>query len=157
MKAHHFALITILLLQGACTQFQSSNSSNIEIAIATYQPSSDALRIAENKAKTYWANHKSELSGSIRYLAVESTSVFDSEIPDLDSIIMTSPAVGEIDREQYLSNDDVDISCLNIFDIGTGRLVSPVGYAVLDTPPPRQIARVGPYSALYIGDSASIF
>jgi hypothetical protein len=155
MKRSRFAVVTIFLLLGACTQFESSQSS--DTAITTYQPSANELRLAENRARGYWASHKSELSGKIRYLGVQSGSIFDSDIPDLDSIIMTSPAVNDLYREQYLTNDDVDIYGVSIFDVNNGKLVSPIGYAVLDLPARGQVARFGPYMALYIGDSKSGF
>jgi len=38
-----------------------------------------------------------------------------------------------------------------IFDTRTGRIVSPQGYAVADTPPRGSVTRFGPYVARYIG------
>ena len=38
-----------------------------------------------------------------------------------------------------------------IFDTRTGHVISPQGYAVVDTPARGRIARFGPYLARYIG------
>jgi hypothetical protein len=107
--------------------------------------------IAETRAKQYWTKHQAELNQSTRYLAVESYSILSADISDLYYKLRHSPGVNASDIQDYQSNFDIDIFCINIFDTRTGKLVSPVGYAVVDEPEKGTLARFGGYVAKFIG------
>jgi hypothetical protein len=149
MKPSYFGIVTVVLLLGACAQTEPSRLR--DLSIDTYRPPPDALSIAEKRAKEYLAKHQEELGRGTGYLAIESDSIFSDEIPDLHVKLYNSPGVGSGDVEQYEDNDDVGIYCINIFEIRTGKLVSPDGYAVLDLPPRGSVARFGAYTARFIG------
>jgi hypothetical protein len=111
------------------------------------RPPLDALGIAETRAKEYWTKHQAELGQATRYLAIESYPIFSDEIPDLALKLENSPGVNSSDLEEYETDLEVSISCVNIFDTRTQKLVSPEGYAVVDLPARGNSARFGPYTA----------
>jgi hypothetical protein len=142
-------IILLGALFAACVQ--TGPSRQIDLSIATYTPTPDALAIAEKQAQAYWAKHQSEIAAGTRYLAVESDTIPSADIPDLYNRLTNSPGVNGSDVESYWVNDDIEIFCINIFDTRTGKLVSPQGYAVVDEPESGTIARFGRYLARFIG------
>jgi hypothetical protein len=148
IKHSHFALLAMALLLFSCAQTEQSHLT--DLAIATYTPLPDALRLAETRAKQYWAKRKAEL-GQTRYLAIESDVILSDEIPDLYMRLTNSPGVNSSDIEEYEANNDITIYCVNIFDTTTGKFVSRNGYAIVDEPPRGSLARFGNYTAVFIG------
>jgi hypothetical protein len=142
-------LITLGLLLTSCVEIQPSKQT--DLAIDTYRPPPDALKIAETRAKQYWAKHQANLGQNTRYLAVETDSIPSANISDLYYKLSHSPGVNDSDVADYQANFDIDIFCINIFDTRTGKQVSPVGYAVVDEPDEGSVARFGRYIAKFIG------
>jgi hypothetical protein len=142
-------LLALGLLLSSCAQTQLSQQT--DLSIARYTPPPDALTIAEARAKQYWAKHQRDTGQETRYLAIESDSIPSANIPNLYFRLTNSPGVNSSDVEEYQTNSDIDIFCVNIFDTRTGQLVSPRGYAVVDEPGPGTKARFGPYIARFIG------
>jgi hypothetical protein len=58
--------------------------------------------------------------------------------------------VSSSDIEQYQTDNDIDIFCINIFDTATQQLIQR-GYAVVDEAARGNMARFGKYRALFIG------
>ena len=136
----------------SCVQFETSR--NTDLAIDTYAPSAEALVVAENRAKEYWAKHQEQIGRGTRYLAVQSDSIFSTEIPDLYAKLINSHAVNSSDLEDFGNDSELNLYCVNIFDTQTERLVGQTGYAVIDLPGRGRVARFGPYTARYIGTGA---
>jgi hypothetical protein len=122
MKTPPLVILIATSLIAACAQTESSNLVNL--AIDTYTPPPNALRIAETRAKQYWAKHQNELGKSTRYLAIESDTILSADIPNLYSKLTKSPGVNSSDIEEYQANNDIDIFCINIFDTTTQRLAA---------------------------------
>ena len=152
MKLSLFTISGIVLLLSSCVQVETDHST--DLAIDTYNPSEEALGVAENRTKQYWAKHQEQIGRDTRYLAVQSDSIFSDEIPDLYAKLINSPAVNSRDLEDFGSDSDLNMSCVNIFDTQTEKLVSQEGYAVVDLPGRGRVARFGPYTARHIGTGA---
>jgi hypothetical protein len=142
-------LLALGLWLSSCAQTQFSQQT--DLSIARYIPPPDALRIAEARAKQYWAKYQGDTGQKTRYLAIESDSIPSANIPNLYYRLVHSPGVNDSDIQEYQTNSDIDIFCVNIFDTQTGKLVSAQGYAVVDEPAPGSMARFGLYVAKFIG------
>jgi hypothetical protein len=149
MRSSHFLLFATGLLWGACAQTELSQQT--DLSIARYKPTSNAVALAESRAKQYWMKHRDEINQGTRYLAIESDTIPSANIPDLYYRLSNSPGVNGSDVEEYRVNNDIDIFCINIFDTRIGRLVSPQGYAVVDEPDRGSVAHFGKYVAVFIG------
>jgi hypothetical protein len=149
MKLSLFTITGLVLLFSSCAQFEANPDT--DLAIDTYIPSGEALGVAENRAREYWAKHQEQIGRDTRYLAVQSDSIFSDEIPDLYAKLIKSPGVNSSDLEDFGNDIDLDMYCVNIFDTRTEKLVSQEGYAVVDLPGRGRMARFGPYTARYIG------
>ena len=122
-----------------------------DLAIDTYLPPANALGIAETRAKEYWTRHREQIGSDTRYLAVQSYAIFSDGIPELYAKLLHSPGVNSSDLEDLENNKELDMYCVNIFDIRTQTLVNPEGYAVVDLPRRGSMAQFGTYTARYIG------
>ena len=149
MKASQIGMIGVVLLLNSCAEFEVVR--NTDLAIDTYAPPSDALRVAETRAKNYWAKHQKEIGQDTRYLAVQSDVIFSDEIPNLYAKLVNSPGVNSSALEDFENNNELDVYCVNIFDTRTNKLVEAEGYAVVDLPGLGRTAHFGTYSARYIG------
>jgi hypothetical protein len=144
-----FATVALSALLFSCAQITPRPLT--DLAIDDFRPPENASRQAEIHAKRYWAKHQGELGLQARYLAVESYPVDAGDIPDLYGKLVISPGVNSADLEDYETNSDIDISCVNIFDTRLGRLVSNDGFAVVDLPARGRLARFGQYTAIFVG------
>jgi len=95
-------------------------------AFDTCFPSPNAIQLAESRARAYWAKHASCFGAEPRFLAVETSKVFPSEVQDLWPKLINSETTASF----FVSNQ---------------------GYISVDTPPRGGVARFGPYIARYIG------
>ena len=136
------------LLFASCAQLETSR--NTDLSIDTYSPPPNSLAIAESRAKQYWAKNRELVGPDTKYLAIQSDTVFSDQIPDLYRRLEYSPGVSSSALEDYGNNNNLQIYCVNIFDTQTQKLY-PNGYAVVDLPHVRHVARFGTYTATYIG------
>jgi hypothetical protein len=122
-------------------------------AIDTCFPSQNAIQLAEGRTRAYWAKHASRYGPEPRFLAVETSKVFPSEVQDLWPKLINSETTASFFAHGLKSNSYSNLQLLGvmIFDTGTGRFVSNQGYIAVDTPPRGGVARFGPYIARYIG------
>ena len=122
-------------------------------AIDTYFPAPNILAMAEARAVNFWAKNSGRFP-STKLLAVQGATIFPSDIQGLYPKLLFSET-GAVSffahglRGATYSN--LTMFSVVIFDTQTGRLVSPIGYAVVDLPPRESVARFGPYIARYIG------
>ena len=148
MTFSHLRVIIVALLFTSCAESEAPD--RIDLSIDTYSPPSNALEIAKTHAEEYRAKHQGQIGPDTRYLAVQSDTIFSDEIPDIYHQLVDSPGVNSSNLESYSNNNELEIYCVNIFDIRTGRL-DPVGYAVVDLPHVGSPARFGSYTARFIG------
>ena len=122
-------------------------------AIDIYFPNPNILPIAEARAANFWAKNSGRFPNT-KLLAVEGTTIFPADIQDLYPKLLYSET-GAVSFFAHglrgASYSNLSIFGILIFDTQTRRLVSPVGFAVVDLPPRESVARFGPYIARYIG------
>ena len=126
---------------------------NRNFAIDTCFPNPNAIQLAEGRARAYWAKYASRFGAEPRFLAVETSKVFPSEVQDLYPKLINSETTASFFSQGIEDNtySNLQLKCVMIFDTRTGRFVSNQGYISVDTPPPGSVARFGPYIARYIG------
>jgi hypothetical protein len=122
-------------------------------AIDTCYPNPNSIRLAEARAKAYWARYGSRFGTEPRYLALVASKVFPGEVQNLWTKLISSETTGSFFSHGVESGSYSNLQLIGImiFDTGTGRFVSNQGYIAVDTPPRGTAARFGPYLARYIG------
>ena len=125
---------------------------NRNFVIDTSFPNSNAIQLAEDRARAYWAKHASRFGAEPRFLAVETSKVFPSEVQELwPKLINSETTASFFSHGKRNSYSNLQLLGVMIFDTRTGRFVSNQGYISVDTPPRGSVARFGPYIARYIG------
>jgi hypothetical protein len=131
---------------------RAEKSDNRNFAIDTCFPNPNAIQLAEGRARAYWAKHASRFGAEPRFLAVETSKVFPSEVQNLwPKLINSETTASFFSHGKRNSYSNLQLLGVMIFDIRTGRFVSNQGYISVDTPPRGSVARFGPYIARYIG------
>jgi hypothetical protein len=148
MRPPYLGTIAGALLFASCAQLETSR--NTDLSIDTYSPPPDSLAIAESRAKKYWEKNQEVIGRDTEYLAIQSDTIFSDQIPDIYRRLEYSPGVSSSDLEDYGNNNHLEVYCVSIFDTRTEKLF-PNGYAVVDLPRVRRVARFGTYTATYIG------
>ena len=119
-------------------------------AIDTCYPGPHILSRAESRARDFWAHNSSHFPNT-KLLAVEGTTVSPDNGIYPKLLYSETGAVGFCGHGIFeLSNSDLSIYCILIYNTQTGHLVSNTGYSVVDLPPRESVARFGPYTARYI-------
>jgi hypothetical protein len=126
---------------------------NRNFAIDTCFPNPNAIRLAEGRARAYWAIHASRYGADPRFLAVQTSKVFPSEVQDLWPKLINSETTASFFSYGSKTNTYSNLQLLGImiFDTRTGRFISNQGYISVDTPPRGSVARFGSNIARYIG------
>jgi hypothetical protein len=125
---------------------------NRNFAIDTCFPNPNAIQLAEGRARAYWAKHASRFGAEPRFLAVETSKVYPSEVQSLwPKLINSETTASFFSHGRRNSYSNLQLLGIMIFDTRTGRFVSNQGYISVDTPPRGSVARFGPYIARYIG------
>jgi hypothetical protein len=154
MKAIHFlAQFIAFLLAGIGTGSHAEPVDYRDFSIDTYFPKSNEVRLAEERARRYWAKNAGRYGSDPVYLAVETSKIFDSEIvQNLYAKLLYSETTATFFAKSFgRGRGSVDLKGIMIFDIRTGHFVSPWGYVSVDTPRRGRVARFGTYIARYIG------
>jgi hypothetical protein len=125
---------------------------NRNFAIDTCFPNPNSIQLAEDRARAYWAKHVARFGAEPRYLAVETSKVFPSEVQDLWPKLINSETTGSFfSHGRRNSYSNLQLHGIMIFDTRTGHFVSNQGYISVDTPPRGGVARFASYIARYIG------
>jgi len=124
-----------------------------DFAIDTCYPNPNSILLAEGRTRAYWAKYASRFGAEPRFLAVETSKVFPSEVQDLWTKLINSETTASFFSHGLKNNSYSNLQLLGvmIFDTRTGHFVSNQGYISVDTPPRGTVARFGPYLARYIG------
>jgi len=123
-----------------------------DFAIDTCFPNPNAIQLAEGRARTYWGRHAARYGTEPRFLAVETSKVFPSEVQGLwPKLINSETTASFFSHGKRNSYSNLQLLGVMIFDTRTGRFVSNQGYISVDTPPRGSVARFGSYIARYIG------
>ncbi|HSZ27639.1 MAG TPA: hypothetical protein VK768_05590 [Chthoniobacterales bacterium] len=132
---------------------QAERIDHRNFAIDTCFPTPNEIRLAEGRARAYWAKHASRFGAEPKFLAVETSKIFPGEVQDLWPKLINSETTASFFSHGLKGNTYSNLQLLGvmIFDTGTGRFVSNQGYISVDTPQRGSVARFGPYIARYIG------
>jgi len=122
---------------------------NRDFAIDTCYPTQNEIGLAEARARRFWAKHSSRFGPEPRFLAVETSKIFQAEVQGLWPKLITLRRRLVFFQSNTYSN--LQLLGIMIYDTKTGRFVSNQGYISVDTPPRGRVARFGPYIARYIG------
>jgi len=137
----------------ALPTLRAEKIDNRNFAIDTCYPTPNEIRLAEERARNYWAKHAARFGSNPVYLAVKTSKIFPGEVQDLWPKLMNSETTASFfsrgpDQQTYSSLELVGIM---IFDTRTGRFVGNSGFISVDTPPLGRVARFDGYIARYIG------
>jgi hypothetical protein len=147
--------ICCLLFAFSLTMLPALHAARIDhrnFAIDACYPNPNSIRLAEVRTKVYWAKHASRFGPEPRFLAVQTSKVFPSEVQDLWPKLINSETTGSFfSHGRRNSYSNLQLLGVMIYDTQTGRFVSNQGYISVDTPPRGSVARFGPYIARYIG------
>ena len=123
-------------------------------AVDTYFPNPNEIQISEVRAKRFWERYGPRFGPEPRYLAVETSKVFPSEIvQDLRPKLMNSETTASFfghGREQG-SYSSLDLHGIMIYDTKAGRVVGREGYVLVDLPSRGTVAQFGDFTARYVG------
>src|SRR6516162_4231477 len=152
MNPTFYLLFTFFFTVPAIVRAERIDNRNF--AIDTCFPNPNAIQLAEGRARAYWAKHASRFGAEPRFLAVETSKVFPSEVvqnlwPKLINSETTASFFSRGIEDNTYSN--LQLVGVMIFDTKTGRFVSNQGYISVDTPPRGSVARFGSYIARFIG------
>ena len=147
-----FLLVASVLARlGADSKAENFDQRNF--AIDTYFPKPNEIHLAEQRAQKYWAKNWKRYGPNPAYLAVETSTIFESEIVQnlWPKLINSNTTTSYFSKSPGKHHSEVYFKGIMIFDTRTGSFVSPRGYVSVDTPPRGGVARFGDYVARYIG------
>src|SRR6516162_5775521 len=145
------AVITCaFFLLSAIAVFPGQKVDYRDFAIDTYYPTVNEIHLAEERARSYWGRNAARFSAEPRFLAVETTTIFSSEIQDLGpKLIHSQTASSYYSARKNAVNPP--LHCVMIFDTKANRFIGNQGYAAVDVPQKGQVARFSTYLARYVG------
>jgi hypothetical protein len=143
--------LVLAFLLTALSTLRSEKVDNRDFAIDTCYPTLNEIQLAEARAGRFWAKRASRYGPEPRYLAVEASKIFPSEVQGLYPKLINSETTASFFSHGKVTYSNLQLLGIMIYDTKTGRFVSNQGYISVDTPPRGRIARFGPYIARYIG------
>ena len=146
------ACLILAFLLTTLPTVRSERVDNRDFAIDTCYPTPNEIQLAEARAGRFWAKHASRYGPEPRYLAVETSKIFPSEVQDLyPKLINSETTASFFSRPSKDLYSNLQLLGIMIYDTKTGRFASNQGYISVDTPTRGRVARFGPYVARYIG------
>jgi hypothetical protein len=145
--------LCLVVLFFALPKLRAEKIDNRNFAIDTCYPTPNEIRLAEQRARNYWAKHAARFGSNPVYLAVETSKIFPSEVQGLWPKLINSQTTASFfshgpDQQTYSS---LQLLGIMIFDTRTGHIVGNRGFISVDTPPLGHVARFDDYIARYIG------
>jgi hypothetical protein len=145
------AWLVLAFLLTALPTLRSEKVDNRDFAIDTCYPTPNEIQLAEARARGFWAKHASRYGPEPRYLAVETSKIFPSEVQGLyPKLINSETTASFFSRPSKDLYSNLQLIGIMIYDTKTGRFASNQGYISVDTPTRGRVARFGPYVARYI-------
>ena len=150
---NRICLILFALFLSEIPSVDAEKIDHRNFAIDTCYPNQNEIRVAEDRAKRFWAKHSSGFGADPRFLAVATSKIFPAEVQDLWPKLINSETTGSFFSHGLENNtySDLQLTGVMIYDTAMGHFVSDQGYISVDTPPRGGVARFGPYLARYIG------
>ena len=152
-----FVFVVLLFVVGFGPRSSAEMIDQRNFAIDTYYPTPDEIRLAEQRARNYWAKNVNRYGSNPVYLAVETSTIFESEIVQnlWPKLINSQTTTSFFSKSPWKHRSEVDLKGITIFDTRTGTIASNRGFVSVDTPPRGRVARFGDYVARYIGTGRS--
>ena len=145
------AWLVLAFLLTALPTLRSEKVDNRDFAIDTCYPTPNEIQLAEARARGFWAKHALRYGPEPRYLAVETSKIFPSEVQDLWPKLINSETTASSFSRGESTFSNLQLLGVMIYDTKTGHFVRNQGYISVDTPPRGRVARFGLYIARYIG------
>jgi len=152
-----FVFVVLSFVVGFGSRSSSEMIDQRNFAIDTYYPAPNEIRLAEQRARNYWAKNANRYGSNPVYLAVETSKIFESEIVQnlWPKLINSQTTTSFFAKSPGKRHTEVDLKGIMIFDTRTGTFVSNRGFVSVDTPSRGRVARFGDYIARYIGTGRS--
>jgi hypothetical protein len=152
-----FLFVVCFFVPGLVPRANGEMIDQRNFAIDTYFPTPNEIRVAEQRARNYWAKNANRYGSNPVYLAVETSKIFESEIvQDLwPKLINSQTTTTYFAQTGGRHRAEVNLKGIMIFDTRTGTVVSNRGFVSVDTPTRGRVARFGDYIARYIGTGRS--
>ena len=145
------ACLILAFLLTTLPSLRSEKVDNRDFAIDTCYPTPNEIQLAEAQAGKFWAKHALRYGPEPRYLAVETSKIFPSEVQDLWPKLINSETTASFFSHGKRTYSNLELIGIMIYDTKTAHFVSNQGYISVDTPSRGRVARFGPYVARYIG------
>src|SRR5215813_3902051 len=142
-------IISAFLLFSALAVWPGQKMDYRDFAIDTCYPTANEIHLAEERTRSYWARKAARFGTEPRFLAVETTTVFSSEIQDLGVKLIHSQTTSSYYGARKNAVNP-PLHCVMIFDIKANRFIGNQGYVAVDVPPRGQVARFSTYLARYV-------
>jgi len=143
-------IVSVFLLFSAFAVSTGQNMDCRDFAIDTCYPTANEIHLAEERVRSYWARHAARFGAEPRFLAVETTAIFSSEIQDLGLKLIHSQTTSSYYSARRNAVNP-PLGCVMIFDIKANRFIGNQGYVTVDVPPRGQVGRFSRYLARYVG------
>jgi hypothetical protein len=121
-----------------------------DFSIDTYYPVPNEIRLAEERARNYWAKNAARYGSNPVYLAVVTSKVFPSEVQLLWPKLINSETTASFFSQRRGGFSNLQLECILIYDSRNGHFVSDRGFISVDTPPRGGVARFDGYIARFI-------
>jgi hypothetical protein len=159
MKPHALFVSLAALVINSCAWFNPSPGAGFGpngYAVRRASPNGEEISLAQKRLQNFLRRADAHQRGLLEQnpvVAVQASQIDANEVPGL-IYQLSSGQVGT--AVTYYSSDPDDptavpVKFLLLFDSRTGRLVSPEGVLVIDTPPRGIIANFGGVLAVYAG------
>ena len=145
------ACLILAFLLTTLPSLRSEKVDSRDFAIDTCYPTPNEIQLAEARAGKFWAKYALRYGPEPRYLAVETSKIFPSEVQDLWPKLINSETTASFFSHGKRTYSNLELIGIMIYDTKTGHFVSNQGYISVDTPSRGRVARFGPYVARYIG------
>jgi hypothetical protein len=143
-------IVSALLLFSAIAVSLGQKVDYRDFAIDTCYPTANEIHLAEERVRSYWLRNAPRFGAEPRFLAVEMSTIFSSEIQDLGVKLIHSQTASSY----YIARKNAvnpPLRCVMIFDVKANRFIGDRGYVAVDVPQKGQVARFSTYLARYVG------
>src|SRR5260370_19780748 len=135
-----FVLVVLVFVAGLGLRSNGEMIDQRNFAIDTYYPGPNEIRLAEQRARNYWAKNANRYGSNPVYLAVETSKIFESEIvQDLwPKLIKSQTTSSFFSKSPGRHQTEVDLKGIMIFDTRTGTVADNRGFGLVYTPSRRR-------------------
>src|ERR1700719_3623735 len=108
------ACLILAFLLTTLPTLRSERVDNRDFAIDTCYPTPNEIQLAEARAGRFWAKHASRYGPEPRYLAVETSKIFPSEVQDLYPKLINSETTASFFSHGLKDNSYSNLQLLGV-------------------------------------------